>query len=229
MGILAALVQGSQASKAAYYAARRENIKAAQRTLLFGLGFCLVAATCFGLSLLFPETSLAPAVKPALEPTPTIAQIAPTIAPSPTQPPPTATKITPSATPPEPTPTTIPDTPTPAASAIPTTEPALKLRVISPQITQSGEPLGGGSEFTQPVKSIYIFYEFHNLPPGQILSHDWVRGGVAQYHASDPLKISGDGIANVAWSPAGGFTPGLYEVRFTLNTRRVFVANFVVR
>ncbi|HQV69482.1 MAG: hypothetical protein WAU96_16025 [Anaerolineae bacterium] len=222
--LLVSLLEASRAQRAAYYAVRRAMMQSAARKGFAGLALAGIAVG-FGLTALLLKADAAPPIAPSPPP--------PTITILPTRPAPTATPKPMNTATPQPTlvlptftPSPVPITPTPAPT---TTEPLLTLRVISPKITASGEPLGAATEFTQPTKTIYIFYEYKNLPPAQTLVHEWFRGGASQYRASELLKFSGDGIAYVAWVSPQNISGGLYEVRFTLNNKRMFVANFSAR
>lgn len=222
--LLASVLDASRARRGAYYVIRRKMMESAARKGFTGL-ILMGVAVAFGLAAVVLKANTAPPAAPSPPP--------PALTLMPTRPLPTALPTQtmaplPTATlpPPTPAPSPLPITQTPAPAAA---EPLLALRVISPRITESGEPLGAATEFTQATKTIYIFYEYKNLPPAQTLTHEWLRGGALQYRASELLKFSGDGIAYVAWVSPQNIPGGLYEVRFTLNNKRMFVANFSAR
>lgn len=212
---VASIIQATQARQAAYYAARRGIIQSSIRKLTLAVVF-------LGVAVLFGLLGMVTKTEPA-RPPPTLTLV-PTALPTqqPTVPSPT---IKPSIQPTL-TPSPIPINPTATAA---TNDPKLSLRVISSGITSSGEPLNTGTEFTHSATSIYIFYEYRNLQANYMLNHEWWRDGALQYQATESLKVRGDGIGYVAWSPGKSFAPGLYEVRFMLETKRQFVANFVAR
>ncbi|MFN4292705.1 MAG: hypothetical protein ACK4JD_01075 [Thermoflexales bacterium] len=163
--------------------------------------------------------------------TPTNAEIAPTrpAASATQQPTPQATPI------PEPTSAlsgalaTLADTPTLPSAARVVSDKRLTLNAIASSIDASGAPIGVGTTFTQGVETIYIFFDFRDVPPSALLRHSWFRNGGSIFFRSSRLGKNGQGTAYVSWSPPGGFQPGLYEVRVALGGVPQFVANFEVR
>lgn len=105
----------------------------------------------------------------------------------------------------------------------------LVLRAIAGGVGAGDEPLETGTTFPAGQATIYIFFDFHDVPPSALLRHTWFRDGGSVFFRSQRLTRNGSGTDYVSWSPAGGFRPGLYEVRIMLGGVLQFVANFEVR
>jgi len=121
---------------------------------------------------------------------------------------------------------------TPAPTPTPTPTPSDKhfvLRAIASAVDPSGLPVNPSLQFDAGVPSIYIFFDFQNVPEGRRLRHNWFRNGGSVYFESLPWERSGNGNAAIDWSPPNGFDAGLYEVRVFLDDQLQFVANFEVR
>jgi hypothetical protein len=105
----------------------------------------------------------------------------------------------------------------------------LVLNAIASGIDDNGLPLGAGTEFTPGVRSIYIFFDFRDVPPSALLRQAWFRDGGSVNFRSERFGLTGDGVTYVVWSPRNGFRAGLYEVRLALGGVQQFVANFEVK
>ncbi len=103
------------------------------------------------------------------------------------------------------------------------------LRAIASSIDASGLPVNPSLQFETGVPSIYIFFDFQNVPEGRRLRHNWFRDGGSVYFESLPWERAGNGNAAINWSPARGFDPGIYEVRVFLDDQLQFIANFEVK
>lgn len=140
----------------------------------------------------------------------------------------------------------VPDVATPATTTTTTTSTAtlqsplalatsvppnrrLVLRAIAGGVGAGDEPLETGTTFPAGQATIYIFFDFHDVPPSALLRHTWFRDGDSVFFRSQRLIRNGSGTSYISWSPAGGFRPGLYEVRIMLGGVLQFVANFEVR
>jgi hypothetical protein len=122
------------------------------------------------------------------------------------------------------------ETPTPAPP--PTSTPSDKhfvFRAIASGIDASGLPVNPSLQFEAGTPSIYIFFDFQNVPEGRRLRHNWFRDGGSVYFESMPWERSGSGNAAIDWSPPKGFDAGVYEVRVFLDDQLQFVANFEVK
>jgi hypothetical protein len=175
-------------------------------------------------------------VAPTATPTPGSATPTPQVLASPTataQPAPTL-KATPI---PEPTsslisplPTLEPTTlPAPAGAAQVPPDKRLVLNAIASGVDANGAPMGMSTTFDRGVETIYVFFDFQDVPPSALLRHSWFRDGGSVFFRSKRLAQNGRGTDYVSWSPPGGFQPGLYEVRISLGGVLQFVANFEVR
>lgn len=164
-------------------------------------------------------------------PTATLASPIPTPRPAPTAPP-RATRI------PEPTSSLV--SPLPSPMPEPSVTPAvvepnkrLTLREIASGIDENNLPAGAGTDFQAGTPTIYIFFDYRDVPPNALLRQTWFRDGGSVHFDSQPFNQdgaqNGAGLAKVQWSPRGGFKAGLYEVRLQLGGVPQFVANFEVR
>lgn len=175
------------------------------------------------------------------DPTPVVTVVAVTVAagePAPTIPPIPSPTLQPS---PQATPIPEPTSALTAPVAMPTQPDAvlaeaqtfpdrrLVLSAIASGIDANGAPIGTGTTFTRGVETIYVFFNFRDVPPSALLRHAWFRDGGSVFFRSKRLTRNGQGTDYVSWSPPGGFQPGLYEVRITLGGVPQFVANFEVR
>ncbi len=105
----------------------------------------------------------------------------------------------------------------------------LRLHAIGTGVDANGNPAGRDTRFPARTRAIFVFFEYNNVPPSATVKHTWFYNGVSAYFRQDVLNRNGVGIASVAWSPSGGFEPGLYEVRVLLGNVPQFVANFEIR
>jgi hypothetical protein len=105
----------------------------------------------------------------------------------------------------------------------------LTLRAIGTGVDANGNPAGGDTRFPARTRAIFIFFEYNNVPPSAPVKHTWFYNGASAYFRQDVLNRNGVGMASVAWTPEGGFEPGLYEVRVLLGNVPQFVANFEIR
>ncbi len=242
------------AQRAAYYGVRRDAQRTANRRLTLSISALALAGVLLVMSWALPgetDQSLPPpsatraeagvAVAPlalataTFDVTPIVATntertatIQPAVSPMP-QPTPQATPI------PEPTSALISVLATPANVSTPPVETQispdkrLTLNAIASSVDANGAPIGVGTTFTRGVETIYIFFDFRDVPPSALLRHSWFRDGGSVFFRSRRLTKNGQGTEYVSWSPPGGFQPGLYEVRIALGGVPQFVANFEVR
>ncbi len=118
-------------------------------------------------------------------------------------------------------------TPTPGPAA---PNKRLILLAITPGVDASGQPLAASTTFSAGVASVYIFFDFRDVPPSALLRHSWFRNGELSFFFSQRFPSQdATGTTFVQWSPRGGFRAGLYEVRVQLGGVPQFVANFEVK
>jgi hypothetical protein len=91
------------------------------------------------------------------------------------------------------------------------------------------KPLNAGSEFSRTVHSIYIFFEFRDVPKASLIQHTWYREGANVHFEREVWSLGGKGTGYIGWSPPEGFAPGLYEVRVLIDNEQQFVANFMIK
>lgn len=164
------------------------------------------------------------------------------------QPAATPSLLPPTAVPAVATPSLAPDivlltTPTattgPAANAQPTaqqivitvlaSDKPLALRSVSSNSSGAGQPISNTAEFVNGTATVYVLFDYHDIPRGTVLRHTWLRNGTSVSFSSAPFSKPGQGTDNVSWTPKGGFTPGVYEVRVALANTLQFTANFLVK
>ncbi|MCL6512179.1 MAG: hypothetical protein K6U78_16025 [Anaerolineae bacterium] len=168
-----------------------------------------------------PQVTASPAATAIVQPAPA-AQPAPTLKATPI-PEPTSSLISP-------LPTLEPTTlPAPAGAAQVPPNKRLVLNAIASGVDANGAPMGMSTTFDRGVETIYVFFDFQDVPPSALLRHSWFRDGGSVFFRSKRLAQNGRGTDYVSWSPPGGFQPGLYEVRISLGGVLQFVANFEVR
>lgn len=241
------------AQRAAYYGVRRDAQRTANRRLTLSISALVLAGALFVVSLALPSetaqpppagaaraeagaavASLAPATAmPGVTPiVATTTEDTPAIQPSTSPMPQPTSQATPI---PEPTSALISPVATPANGSTAPGEAQippdkrLVLNAIAIGVDATGAPIGAGTTFTRGVETIYIFFDFRDVPPSALLRHSWFRDGGSVFFRSKRLAKNGQGTDYVSWSPPGGFQPGLYEVRIALGGVPQFVANFEVR
>ena len=243
---LNAVLMARRGQKAAYYSVRKDSQRAANRTLTLAFFTLVLAGGMLGASFVVPRDGLF--VSPLPTPTQALALVqvpthtptpqptstsVPTKTPSPTQAPTPTTKATPI-----PEPTSVLATPVVTAaqqSPLPTPGPAapnkrLTLLAITPGVDANGQPLAASTTFSAGVASVYVFFDFRDVPPSALLRHSWFRNGGLSYFFSQRFPSQdANGTTFVQWSARGGFRPGLYEVRVQLGGVPQFVANFEVK
>jgi hypothetical protein len=105
----------------------------------------------------------------------------------------------------------------------------LKFRVIGSDTDANGAVIGIGTEFVRGIQKIIIVFDFYDMPAEAYIQHSWSREGNNVYFDRVQWTTQGSGLASMSWTPNGGFIPGLYEVRVSLNDQPQFVANFLIR
>ncbi len=225
---LRALIGTQRARRAAYYSTRREASKTANRYLAMSLITAVFAGGIGVVSVLLPPEIL-PAAPPGLSastalsptPLPTI-YIVPTLAPvdSPDTPTPLPTRL--STTPAVATRQAAPSRTSAAGSKY------LALRAIASAVDASGRPVSSTAEFTRSVKTVYVFFDYSDVPQGALMRQTWFLNGGSVHFDSTTWARDGNGTMYIAWTPQQGFNPGLYEVRVLLGDARQFSANFMV-
>ncbi|MCS6846753.1 MAG: hypothetical protein RMN52_03440 [Anaerolineae bacterium] len=243
------------ARRAAYYGVRRDAQRTANRRLTLAISVFALAGVLLVTSWIVPrETAQPPPLSAAraeagigtatasLEPATAIPDVTPVVATTTEDTPPIQPTSLPtlqptsSATPiPEPTSALVSPVATPANGSTAAGEAQippdkrLVLNAIAIGVDANGAPIGAGTTFTRGVETIYIFFDFRDVPPSALLRHSWFRDGGSVFFRSKRLAKNGQGTDYVSWSPPGGFQPGLYEVRIALGGVPQFVANFEVR
>jgi len=105
----------------------------------------------------------------------------------------------------------------------------LALRAIGTGWDASGALQGVSTEFEVGTQTIYVFFNYLDVPRGTLLRHTWLQDGKTVSFSSETFSELGRGTQAISWAPKGGFQPGLYEVRVDLGSMPQFVANFLVR
>ena len=231
--LAAAVRSGKRARTAEFYGMRRAAGRRFGQLLLFALSGFGVAILAWIMHA--PASSQPVAASTALpEPSVEIATAQPAAQPVARLP--AATLIAPSIVLRTPTENPIP---TAAPTAAPT-QPAqiatpagdarrLSLQAIAPALDDKGAPLLPGTRFSARTRTVHIIFNFWDVPPQAVLRTVWNFSGAVAYADALVLNKPGNGTASVSWTPAGGFEPGLYEVRFVLGNAPQFVANFEIR
>ena len=233
-----AVLTAQRGRTAAYYSVRRETQQRANRRLMLSLALLLFAGALFAGYFMLPRDEAPAALPLVTNPAPTLTVEATFTAPA-VEPPATSGS-------PLPTPALVPTVP-PRATLIPeptsslvTLAPSQSAAVVEPNkrlvlsaiasgIDEHGQPAGVGTSFQAGTPTIYIFFDYRDVPPNALLRQTWFRDGGSVYYNSQQFNQNGAGLAAVQWSPRGGFKAGLYEVRLQLGGVPQFVANFEVQ
>lgn len=228
------------AQRGAYYSTRKRSQKLGIRLLKSSLIIGVVAAVVWFSKPFAPLTIILPI---------SIGQFLPTVTAIPTQTAaatkiPTSTIVIPIATETStatstPLPSMVVDeikTPIPVKVLSPFNSPVvtpipknLKFRVIGSDTDANGAVIGIGTEFVRGIQKIIIVFDFYDMPAESYIQHSWFREGNNVYFDRVQWTTQGSGLASMSWTPNGGFIPGLYEVRVSLNDQPQFVANFLIR
>jgi serine/threonine protein kinase len=150
---------------------------------------------------------------------------------------------TPSFTPsPPPTPTDTPRptytlrptfTPTPAIplAVAPTAPFTLSNLTLARSINADGEPVSPGTVFEPGSEPVYAFFNYEGMQAGTHWAHTWQQGNVELDRAEGdwPAEWGDRGLAWVYYAPAGGFTPGDYEVRIWVGGKVIISKTFSVK
>lgn len=215
---------------------------------MLSLALLLFAGALFASYFMLPRDETPATLTPATEPAPTLTVEVNFTAPAAsTAPAPAATLASPLPSPAlvptvPPRATFIPEStsslgsPLPSPTLAPSQSPAvvepnkrLVLNAIASGRDEHGLPMGEGTSFQAGTPTIYIFFDYRDVPPDALLRHTWFRDGGSVYFNSQRFNQSGAGLAVVQWSPRGGIKSGLYEVRIQLGGVPQFVANFEVK
>jgi hypothetical protein len=223
---LAALIMFIRASTeaqrgrtAAYYSTRRDAQRIASRQFSTTLILVFIAAGTAIVSVIWPPV---PAEKAAVDTAVSVSKIAqPTVYILPT--------VTPTVVPVTPTPAPSPTPyPTPVVTAPVAVDRLLTLRAISNAVGAGGQPISSTAEFTKGVATVYVFFDYREVPHGALLRQTWLHNGNSLHADTATFTLSGSGATSVSWSPVDGFQQGLYEVRIFLGGIKQFSANFMV-
>lgn len=240
---LSAVLTAQRGRTATYYGVRRETQQRANRRLMLSLALLFLAGILFAGGFVMPDAGQQSALLPATPAlTATVANTALASATSASNPSPTPVTEATATVAPSPQPTLAPALESPLNSPLPTIEVAasptpavvaperrLVLNAIASGIDENGLPVGAGTNFQAGTPTIYIFFDYRDVPPNALLRHTWFRDGGSVYYNSTRFNQNGEGMAAIEWSPRGGFKTGLYEVRLLLGGVPQFVANFEVR
>jgi hypothetical protein len=228
--LAAALSLLHKAQNAAFYGLRQDARKAAGQRLVIMTLLSALAGSALVAQWMLPPDALSTPLLPfggaaVINPTPEAVAADPdptaTPAPAPTSAPAAAT------------PTPVSAKPTPGANsdpALPDANKRLTFHAIANAITSNGGPRDSASRFSARTNTIYVFYNYHDVPPRATVRHTWFHNGGSVYFENVEFDGKlGEGVGAVAWTPSGGFEPGLYEVRIVLGNVPQFVANFEIR
>ena len=105
----------------------------------------------------------------------------------------------------------------------------LTFRAVSSGVDSAGAPVNAGTQFSSGVRTIYVVFDFRDIPRNTVLGHAWIRNGTRVSVVTTNFAKPGSGMDSISWTPKGGFTPGLYEVRVALANAPQFTANFLVK
>jgi hypothetical protein len=238
---LSAVLMAQRGRTAAYYSVRRETQQRANHKLMLSLALLLFAGILFAGGFMLPRDTSPAGEMLATAPAPTITVAATNTVPA------SSTSASPIATPAlVPTaparPTLAPQSTASLASPLPTpiVEPTLAPAVADPNKRlvlsaiasgrdENGQPVGSGTSFQAGTPTLYVFFDYRDVPPDALLRHTWFRDGGSVNFSSQRFNENGAGVAAIQWSPRGGFKAGLYEVRVQLGGAPQFVANFEVK
>lgn len=225
--LAAALSLLHKAQNAAFYGLRQDARKAAGQRLVVTVLLGTLAGSALFAQWMLPadvlSTPLLPLGGVAVVNPPTPEAVAEAPGPTPTAAPVRATATpTPSSTQP----------PAGANSdpALPDANKRLTFHAVANAMAADGGPRDAASRFSARTNTIYVFYNYHDVPPRATVRHTWFHNGGSVYFDSVEFDGKlGEGVGAVAWTPDGGFEPGLYEVRIVLGNVPQFVANFEIR
>ena len=105
----------------------------------------------------------------------------------------------------------------------------MTLRAIGSELGPSGLPVSPTAEFTAGARSIYVVYDYRNVPAGALVRHNWLRDGGSVHFSSFIWDRLVDGATHIVWTQRKPFQPGTYEVRVFVDNSLQFVANFIVK
>jgi hypothetical protein len=219
--------------RAPYYAARGGALKQAKRWLLVTLGALVLA-----IDLLVVVPRLAKVWRrpeePALDtPAPTLVATA-TTTPRPTRAPTTTPTRRPTATPPF-IPTSTPAIPlpepalTPLPSAVPSGEDArITIVTLAAGLDDDGQPVDPGDEFPPGDHRVYLFISYQGMINGTAWTFATCREGEYLDSSTQLWEWGEEGRTCLYYEPAGGYEPGVYEMRVFIEERLQGVAQFVI-
>lgn len=171
----------------------------------------------------------------------------PTLAPEPTA---TAVIASPLAVTPSRTLTSTPRpgltmTPTATSTATPHLPISLEIMVVSsvtPQASatisdirfsealEDNYPIGNRSEFTNPIRRMYVSFAYSHMTYGAQFTVLWFRNGELVFFESSPWQSGGRGGASFKWEPAlHEWHQGEYEVQFFVGTQWKATGRFALR
>jgi hypothetical protein len=221
-----------RAQNAAFYGLRQDARKLAGQRLVLTVLLALLVAGLLTARMMLPEPTLAQSLWPPTglfvsatalpEPGPSVTDVTEVTAATP--------ELAPTPRPPDvalPTSTPHPDS---TAAPLPNANKRLTFHAVASGMTAAGEPTGVATRFSARTSMIYVFYNYHDVPPRASVRHTWFHNGGSVYFNNDEFDGRvGEGVGAVSWAPSGGFEPGLYEVRIVLGNVPQFVANFEIK
>jgi hypothetical protein len=226
------IYQLSRARRAPYYAARREALTRARRSMLTALGLQAV-----GIILLVMTPRLTAILSPPAPPptaTPTCTPL-PTSTPRPTRTPTATPTRRPTATAPfipTPTPGVLPPEPalSPLPSAVPAREDAtITIITLAADRDDSGQPVDPGTEFPPGDHRVYLFISYDNMSNGVPWTFAIYREGEFLDGTAQLWEWGKQGKTYLYYKPPTGYEPGSYEMRIFIETRLQGIAQFGIK
>jgi hypothetical protein len=204
------------------------------RMRLVSLGQVLASPTAIRVPTFVLQPPATSTVTPTPSPTTPVppVQAIPTNTPSPTDTPTSIPTRTPALTVPGPqVQATATRTPTPRLTEPPAGTSTFTNLALARGIDANGEPVSPGTTFSPGGEPVYAFFEYHGMRAGIHWAHVWYRDSTELDRAEGlwPEEWGDRGVAWVFYAPAGGFTPGRYEVRLWVAGEVVARAAFTIR
>ncbi len=229
-----AISQLSKARRAPFYVLRKEALRRARRRMLVALMMQVVAVDILMLMPYLAKSVVVPAPVAIVTQTEVGAStLAPT--PAPTQTPTTTPTRRPTATAPFiPTPTPAVLLPElgigPPPSAVPAREDArITVIALAADKDEEGRPVDPGTEFPPGDNRVYLFIAYDGLTDGVTWTFAIYRERELLDSTTELWEWGEQGKTYLYYKPAGGYEPGVYEMRIFIEKRLQGVAQFVIR
>jgi hypothetical protein len=132
---------------------------------------------------------------------------------------------------PTPIPTPIPTatvTPLPTATPTPLLPPRITRLVFTEGIDDRGQAISTQTNFGALPKAVYAVFEYVDVPKGEVVTLQWLKGTEVRQEKSEPWDKPASGTAWSSLTSPGGLAPGIYDFNIIIAKKQLATNTFAV-